>query len=364
MFRVSELKGSASRFVDDNKGNFGTLFALTLPIMLLSASIATDFTSAVSLRGRIDAASDAAAVAAASAMVNEGYSEPDAKALATKFFHSQLGDDSGTFSAFTATPIVNINTVTDADGLETYKVHVSANVDMELNPFTKAVLADSLKVTSSAYAESAPESKSALSMFLVLDRSGSMGWLSNGQPKIDILKTAVGNLMTELDLADPEKKYVRTGVVGYYSSTLSPQKLTWGTTKTRTYTNGLWASGGTDSSGALETAYKQLKKKKEVNKHAAKNGLVPTKYIVFMTDGDNNYSSADTATKSWCDKAKALDMQIFSVAFQAPSGGEALLNYCASSPDHYYDANNAADLIAAFKSIGAKASATMARITQ
>ncbi len=39
----------------------------------------------------------------------------------------------------------------------------------------------------------------------------------------------------------------------------------------------------------------------------------------------------------------------------APSKGQALLQYCASDTSHYYDAQDAAELIAAFKEIGDKA---------
>ena len=65
---------------------------------------------------------------------------------------------------------------------------------------------------------------------------------------------------------------------------------------------------------------------------AASNGRpAPRRHIVFMTDGDNNYTSADTETKATCETAKAAGVQIFSVAFMAPSKGQKLLQYCASS---------------------------------
>ena len=44
------------------------------------------------------------------------------------------------------------------------------------------------------------------------------------------------------------------------------------------------------------------------------------RFMIFMTDGDNNYSSDDTETKALCDQYKADGIEIYSVAFEAPSG--------------------------------------------
>jgi len=47
----------------------------------------------------------------------------------------------------------------------------------------------------------------------------------------------------------------------------------------------------------------------------------------------------------------------------APSRGQSLLKYCATDLSHYFDANDAAELVAAFKEIGEKATETMTRLT-
>jgi Mg-chelatase subunit ChlD len=91
---------------------------------------------------------------------------------------------------------------------------------------------------------------------------------------------------------------------------------------------------------------------------------VPSKYIVFMTDGDNNYTTADTTTKQWCDKARTAGIEVYSVAFMAPDRGKALLNYCATSSAHYFAAEDADDLNAAFEYIGDRATETATRLTQ
>jgi Flp pilus assembly protein TadG len=46
-------------------------------------------------------------------------------------------------------------------------------------------------------------------------------------------------------------------------------------------------------------------------------------------------------------------IELYSIAFQAPTGAEALLKSCATSPDHYYvNAANGSELKEAFKAIG------------
>ena len=52
----------------------------------------------------------------------------------------------------------------------------------------------------------------------------------------------------------------------------------------------------------------------------------------------NGYSSQkDDLTKSMCNAAKAQDVKIYSIAFEAPEGGQTLLRDCASSDANYYN---------------------------
>ena len=173
-------------------------------------------------------------------------------------------------------------------------------------------------------------------------------------------------MVLELTSADPTNIFVRLGAVAYNSSVSSSHKidLSWVKPAVTAMTTTLTATGGTDSSGAMDWAYTKLKSPSEINQHITKSGNNdPSKFIVFMTDGDNNNSSSDTATKQTCDNAKTNGIQIFTVAFQAPSGGKALLQYCSSGTDYYYSADNADELLDAFESIGAKASELAVRLS-
>jgi uncharacterized protein YegL len=229
--------------------------------------------------------------------------------------------------------------------------------------------------------------KNAFSMYLVLDRSGSMDedtntsytttcytniWNKTGAyqctkkyTKIEALKLATADLMTQLSTADPDHKYVRTAAVSYNSSMQTPQALAWGESNTLTYVQALTAEGGTASGNPFKNAYLALNNGSENTEHKKMNGNEnPGKYIVFMTDGDNNYATDDTTTKKYCDKARTKGITVYTIAFMAPAKGQALLSYCATTGEDYFPAENTAQLVEAFKLIGQTSSKTLVRLTQ
>ena len=100
------------------------------------------------------------------------------------------------------------------------------------------------------------------------------------------------------------------------------------------------------------------------------------KYVVLMTDGDNTVrklpgsphhtssgpgnisQTADNLTLELCDRIKAEAITIFSIAFQVSSGSTRnMLRKCATNSQNYYDADDPAQLSAAFNAIGAKVAA-------
>jgi Flp pilus assembly protein TadG len=53
---------------------------------------------------------------------------------------------------------------------------------------------------------------------------------------------------------------------------------------------------------------------------------------------DSGFSNADTNSRSICGRAKQnQQIKIYTVAFEAPSGGQALLRDCATAPGFYFD---------------------------
>lgn len=401
----------------DRGGNFGMMAALATPLILAAGGVAIDLANMVTMKNQMQDAADAAALAAASALAAKTPETPEkAKEIALNFLKAQSagstsegwGESGGTgdaaFKSASAdlasddAPPADEATVDIIEGSngatgKTFKVSIVNKHTIEFNAMTRLLGQKWTQLETRATAESATETKNALSMYLVLDRSGSMAWKTNTKntaksscpnytesnwgkypnlaatspcyvTKIDALKAAVKDLLAQLKTADPKDLYVRTAAVSYNSAQDTAGNLDWGTTGTATYVNALVATGGTASGNAFKTAYNKVTAAAENTAHKAKNGQVPTKYIVFMTDGDNNNTSDDTTTLTWCDTARKNNVQVYTVAFMAPDRGKALLKSCATTTANYFQAEEAADLIAAFKAIGEKASAMATRLTK
>ena len=81
------------------------------------------------------------------------------------------------------------------------------------------------------------------------------------------------------------------------------------------------------------------------------------KAIIMMTDGEfNSYFSSGQGNsfdqaKKLCDAAKAEHIVIYTVAFKAPSQGQAILNYCATSADHAFSPEDGQQLKDAYTMI-------------
>lgn len=400
----SKMKSIFSRIWRDRAGNFGLATAIIIPVVAATAGVAMDLNKMVQVRSALQDSADAAVLSAANALAKDNtMSDEETIDLALKFLKAQFfnvvpsaGKDSTTGLPVQDDPLAgavgNVERTTDTTG-KTFEVTLNSSYTVPTNGLTALLGWKEVTVGVTATAQSTTESKNALSMYLVLDRSGSMAedtsTINTAQPtklvyyscgtkkkpktcsyevdnyvlKIDALKVAVANLTTQLATADPDSKYVRTAAVSYNSSMQTPVDFSWGTASALSYVQALTATGGTDSSDAMARAYKDVYASSEDTAHKNKNGQVPSKFIVFMTDGDNNYTSADTKTKATCDTAKQNGIEIFTVAFMAPSKGQALLQYCASDTSHYYDAQDAAELIAAFKEIGDKAVEASTRLT-
>jgi hypothetical protein len=195
------------------------------------------------------------------------------------------------------------------------------------------------------------------------------------------LKTAVNYLVATLNTSDitykasgsPESTFVRTGAIAYNDKSFAGQDIDWGTQKANAYVQAipLVPEGGTNADAALITAFNALKSTntKESDEHKKKGNLSFKRYIVLMTDGEmtgssNSWNAAvDASVRATCAKAKADDIDIFTVAFMAPPKGKSLLQACATSADNYYAPENMEEIVAAFGDIARKASGNVSRLT-
>ncbi|MBE1505283.1 Flp pilus assembly protein TadG/uncharacterized protein YegL [Rhizobium viscosum] len=400
---MNTLHSLLDRLRRDRGGNFGIMTAILLPVLIGAAGISIQVTDMLLSQRQLQEAADAAALATATALANKTIQPADAQAFARDFVAGQMANylqdtDPSTTDIKNSTA-VNVSTTTSGKSVS-YQVTVAPNYTINVNPMMRVIGFKTQNIAASGTTVSGhSETQGSVSMYLVLDRSGSMAeytttvnaseptrdetedcsyydsnarkWVSktctntvaNYYTKIEALKLAVSSLAGQLTTADPDNTYVRTGAVSYNDSMQTPQALNWGTAKVVKYVNALTATSGTDSGAAFKKAYDSLIDAKEDKAHQDETGQTPTKYIVFMTDGDNNATSADTETKKWCDAARDKKIQVYTIAFMAPARGKALLNYCATTSAHYFAAENMTALLNAFKSIGAKAASQVTRLT-
>jgi Flp pilus assembly protein TadG len=400
-----------SRLLKDRLGNFAMVTAVTIPVILAAGGVAIDMTKMVLAKAELQDASDAAALAAASAMANDKKTAAEAKKIAAELFALQMSSTSGIVKEGDTTlvddpPVIDIKETPIQNNGKSYTVDIATSYSVKFSVFTRLLGHSTIKLAAASTAESvsATESKNAFSMFLVLDRSGSMSFITTeiesqttpcqnftssnwsntperlGKskpcyiPKINALKTAVKALAQQIDKADPSSEYVRMGAASYNDAMLSPiSALAWGTKDLVKFVDAIprVPTGGTDSSGAFAEAVKKLKDGSEITAHQTKNGRTPNRYIIFMTDGENthykgkvNDTEADKQTELSCEEARKANIQVYTVAFLAPARGQKLLKDCATTPQHYFAAENMEALISAFSIIGSQTAAVVSRLTK
>lgn len=367
----SDLLHSLAR---DRAGNFGLAFALVSVPLLGGVGVAFDYTNAMNTHREMQASLDAALVAA--------IKQVEAKNKDEKSIREQMENWLAAEAQSGAKYQLDAKSVVIDFGEHDITAKAQATVPTSfLTLFGVSTIP--VSVQASVLGGEDVVTKTAFSMYLVLDRSGSMDsptttaytttcMNASNKPyictkvykKIESLKLATSDLLTQFIDADPDMKYVRTGGVSYNNVMQTPSNLDWGTSAVLQYVNNLTAAGTTNSGEAMQEAYDSLKDSDEDKAHKNRNGNnKPDKYIVLMTDGENNVDGADDKTKKYCDKAKKQKMTVYSIAFMAPPAGETLLRYCATSSAHYFSADNTKELVAAFKLIGATAAKTLVRLT-
>jgi Flp pilus assembly protein TadG len=473
--RLSNLRGFAA-LRDCQRGNFVMMASILTPVLLLGASVSIDIANMAAMKGRLQAASDSVSLAVATRINNGTLEIADAEEFAKKLLLAQMENDANRFSNMVVTPQISVTKTVD-NGVTTYDVSIGGTATQDTTPIASIFGKDEMKVAIASGATAGTEEiQGALSLGLVVDVSGSMGWnlpnsqadisdietslgisynqavkvanniskvmgqngldswqvkwiaenyswhdcqgmstnatakayflnslnlgsMNNGQAKkicrraslgskfsdqetladnirtvisyykptrkIEALQDAAAALFAQLNTADPSSTYVRTGLSAYSSYIRGTTNMEWGTASAAGYIQSMYASGGTASTKSVKWAYDQLKDSNTAEDiaHAAKNGQNPDKFMLFMTDGSNNRSSDDTATKAICDTAKGEGIRIFAVAFAAPSRGQQLLQYCASSSEDYYEPETAGELVAAFEKIGKSTANTLTRLT-
>ncbi|SIQ25700.1 Flp pilus assembly protein TadG [Rhizobium sp. RU33A] len=408
-----------SRLWCDRAGNFGIATAVLFPVVAATAGVAIDLNRMVQVRAALQDSADSAVLSAANALAKDDKMSDDAVLeFARKFMKAQLnsvlpgGVSDQTEEEAEDDPLAgavgNVERKLGKTG-KTVEVSLSPSYTLATNGMTALLGWKEVTVSVKATAQATPESGAAVSMYVVLDRSGSMSFTTNTvdtsvtscvnysasnwaykdiQPgkrnylnpsrpcyvkKMQALKTASAVMMNELVKADPKGDLIRVGAVSYNDATQPASGMAWGVTTATNYITALPSvpTGGTDASGGMQRAYEALTKnnKAEESAHAAKRNSDFTRYIVLMTDGEMTGNSAswnpaiDTKVLAQCSAAKEEGIEIFTVAFMAPQRGRELLLACATSTEHYKEPTDMAGLVAAFGEIGKAAAMASTRLT-
>jgi Flp pilus assembly protein TadG len=386
--------------------------AILLPVLLGFAGAGMELANVMHVKADLQNTADSAALAAATeARLKEGaLTDEQIKEIAKAFIASQMEKNltEEEKKALEKNSPVNIGTTDNARG-KTYTIQTTINYQMKLNPLLGFFGAKTLDIAATGTAVSTVNKGAPISMYLVLDRSGSMSFktdtvdtkktscqnytsdnwskypsLKQTSPcyvnKAISLKTAVGFLVATLNKADPTytasggSELVRTGASVYTHETYPAQAINWGTSGVVSYVDKQipeFPSGGTDATSGLNAAYNALKKVNpvETKAHKDKESESFERYIVLMTDGEMTGNSAswnyniDPTVRNTCDAAKKDGIKIFSVAFMAPDKGKSLLQHCASSVDNYYAPENMEQIVTAFGEIARKAAGSIATLT-
>lgn len=396
------LKSTACRFAGDKHGNFGILAAILIPVILGAVAVSMDISKLLSDKSKLSSALDAASLATASALTNGDITSSQAQAFAVRIAAGQISTTLSDAQVKELKASLVASVTSQGSGTKKdYTVKVTGRFTSNMLAFSAFHSASNRTVGGSSTASSQAQTATAISLYLVVDRSGSMSWETNtkdtSQPngcwqylqddwpyqsyskpcyvnKMSALKTAASALFNQMDSiesVDATNSLVRTGVVSFNDQTQTPSNLTWGTKSSRDYVTALpaYPTGGTDMTGGMSTANSALNAATETSAQTSKGNKDFKKFIVLMTDGENTgYSSnwdpsLDAKTLTTCTAARTAGVTVFTVAYMAPPNGETLLKSCAGDVSNYYKATDMPSLIKAFSDIGGKVANQTTRMT-
>lgn len=360
------FKSKFFEVLTNKSGNFGVISALLLPIVIAVAGIAVDMVGMMNARAKMRDASDAGALAAVAALSEKNASEEEAKQIALRFLkgHAQGGFD---FSKGAAIVLDSTKS-----GTETiYKITIRTTYSYPLTPMTGflGIMKSDIGTKSTAMTGERVVTQLPLSFYLVLDRSGSMSReTSDGVVKLDALKDSVAAMGKTFAKIDPDMTFIRTGASAFSNIPVPPKKMNWGSADVVSYADSFEPNGLTDPRDALETAIASLNSKEEPKAHATKNGGIPKKVILYMTDGQNWLHDEQTkAEQTWidnevlarCKAAKNSGIEVYTIGFDINAHTKKFLTDCSSGKDHFYFPEGAKGLIENFQTIGKMASSAI-----
>ena len=386
-----------SGFLTNKSGNTAMMFALIMLPLLAVIGLALDVSRHRTVQIQFDGALDAASLAAARLLAKGDLTQAEISAAALDIFDSNIANaESGLICEV---PSISFDTVTN-------DVSVSGVCQL---PTTMAgiVGVPYFNVSGSSIAAT---NRTRLDLSLMLDISGSMNGAKlaalqdASNTAIDMLITGNNNGRVRIALA-PYSNAVNAGSYGAavidphdydssqswancttertglnartdavpaygkflgYAATSCPNASVTPLTEDKTLlhdeVNALNAAGGTAGHLGVAWAWYLIAPTWDSIFPSASaprgyNDPITIKAVILMTDGEFNteyeISLGDSTyqARELCQRMRAEGIVIYSVAFQAPVAGQQILQQCASSPAHYFEATGSAELLDAYTSI-------------
>jgi Flp pilus assembly protein TadG len=193
MRRLGAKISQFNRFLKDQSGNMAVVVALSALPLMMAGGAAVDYGNWISVQARLQAATDAAALAAGR---EANLGEEELRRVATDYFMSNFGTPRNS-----GTP--NMTMTLDGAG----KVRIDANVTVD-NYLLKTIGKQSQYITASAEVS---KEATGLEVALVFDNTGSMG----SQSRLSTLKVAANDFVEILFGPRDEADTLKVAVVPF-----------------------------------------------------------------------------------------------------------------------------------------------------
>lgn len=385
------LRHCLRKFLRDEHGNVLMLTGLMAILLFAAAGAGVDLGRQQLVRIKLQHASDAAALAAASL---EGATDQQRLDVAFRYFRLNYP----TSFLGVARPMPTVQVTPD--------VRVTANADVPTKFMGTMGVQSMVSTGRTVVAQSQETHSSDYDVVLVVDESGSTGATDAGMggSRMDIEKDALADMMDGIFPPGKESdSKVRLGLVGYTGCISNKYGLTNDKGKALSYITTLAPRAQNFDHYGLQAGLKMLTGQWGGDLHTCMGGfdadniqqntdvpspenprpdgkqLSSTKYMVFLTDGyimvepppcDQGYYEGCQNYPLFlasCDAAKAQGVIVFTISFVSQSPGDAAtLKSCASPDDkgqpRYFYAPDGATLVSILTNIGTTIGRT--RITE
>lgn len=399
-----------SNFKKDEKGTISIMFSVSLLTVIVSASAVFDIQQLQSQLQKSQIIADNVGLTASIYIKQNGTpptSDEQGYVPGKVYSGKDMGFDDGSSGDGDNTSF----TVTYDEENGEVIVDISGQVK---TMFMSLVGKDYLGFNSQSVVQYAKEENAdPASIFLVLDNSGSMGWMDRRSTGYERkrdgrrwrwalvsppgTRTRISGLISEVkgfneylseqvgEKTDGKaNEFLRMGLSAYSSGLITNRTVVprWGTIPPGNL-NSMRASGGTVPHDALRQSENWFRQEDDI--HEAVNGSEsPLKYVIFMTDGVNSSTSTTNQSIDSCNRMKSQGVIVYTIGYalepgdyaadadgysyyrQSQSGSDKAYDFletCASSASTFIKAEDTTALKEAFDKIGKEIIQDVVRIS-